>query len=122
MKSSMTFIRGNRCIEREKDNVKSREVKRLKECALALNLCYYSYIIARVSDVGLSSLFVVALQYFTFSSSRMHIFKHSVLCTLASRRHYLVLLALTFRYIELYCIDIFYLSITLRKLNTFLFP
>ena len=36
MKSSMTFIRGNRCIEREKDNFKSREVKRLKECALAL--------------------------------------------------------------------------------------
>ena len=38
MKSSMTFIRGNRCIEREKDNFKSREVKRLKECALALIL------------------------------------------------------------------------------------
>ena len=31
-----TFIRGNRCIEREKDNSKSREVKHLKECALAL--------------------------------------------------------------------------------------
>ena len=26
MKSSMTFIRGYRCIEREKDNFKSREV------------------------------------------------------------------------------------------------
>ena len=37
MKSSMTFIRGKRCIEREKDYFKSREVKRLKECALALN-------------------------------------------------------------------------------------
>ena len=37
MKSSMTFIRGYMCIEREKDNFKSREVKRLKECALALN-------------------------------------------------------------------------------------
>ena len=37
MKSSMTFIRSNRCIEREKDNFKSREVKRLKECALALS-------------------------------------------------------------------------------------
>ena len=36
MNSSMTSIRGNRCIEREKDNFKSREVKRLKECALAL--------------------------------------------------------------------------------------
>ena len=36
MKSSTTFIRGNRCIEREKDNFKSREVKRLKECAQAL--------------------------------------------------------------------------------------
>ena len=37
MKSSMAIIRGNRCIEREKDNSKSREVKCLKECALALN-------------------------------------------------------------------------------------
>ena len=36
IKSSMTFIRGNRCIERKKDNFISREVKRLKECALAL--------------------------------------------------------------------------------------
>ena len=37
MKSSMTFIRGNRCIDREKDNFKSSEVKRLKGCALALS-------------------------------------------------------------------------------------
>ena len=38
MKSSMTFIRGNRCIEREKDTFKNdREVKRLNECALALS-------------------------------------------------------------------------------------
>ena len=36
MKSSMTFIRGNKCIENEKDNFKNREVKRLKERALAL--------------------------------------------------------------------------------------
>ena len=36
MKSRMTFIQGYRCIEKEKDNFKSREVKRLKECALAL--------------------------------------------------------------------------------------
>ena len=36
MKSSMTFIRGNRCIEREKDNFKICDVKRLKECAIAL--------------------------------------------------------------------------------------
>ena len=37
MKSSMTFIRGNRCIEREKDNFKNvGEVKRFKECTLAL--------------------------------------------------------------------------------------
>ena len=36
MKSNMTFIRGNRCIEREKDNFKSREVKCLNGCALAL--------------------------------------------------------------------------------------
>ena len=36
MKSSMTFIRGNICIEREKDTFKGRKVERLKECALAL--------------------------------------------------------------------------------------
>ena len=36
MKSSMTFIQGNRCMEREKDSFKSREVKRLNECALTL--------------------------------------------------------------------------------------
>ena len=36
IKSSMTFIRGIRCVKREKDYFKSREVKRLKECALAL--------------------------------------------------------------------------------------
>ena len=37
MKSSMTFIRGNMCIEKEKDNFKNgREVKRLKERALSL--------------------------------------------------------------------------------------
>ena len=35
MKSSMKFIRGNMCIERE-SNFISREVKRIKECALAL--------------------------------------------------------------------------------------
>ena len=38
MISSMTFIRGKRCIENDKDNYKSREVKRLKECTLALNI------------------------------------------------------------------------------------
>ena len=39
MKSRMTFIRDNRCIEREKDKFKNdRKVKRLKECELALNL------------------------------------------------------------------------------------
>ena len=37
MKSSMTFIRGNRRIAREKYTFKSREVKRLKECKLALS-------------------------------------------------------------------------------------
>ena len=37
MKSSMTFIRGKRCIEREKDNFKSHEIKRVNECALALS-------------------------------------------------------------------------------------
>ena len=44
MKSSMTFIRGNRCIEREKDNFKSGEIKRLKECALALTHCQIHYV------------------------------------------------------------------------------
>ena len=45
MKSSMTFIRGNRCIERETDNFKSREVKHLKECTLALTTfrCMYTH-------------------------------------------------------------------------------
>ena len=39
MKSSITFIQGNSCIEWEKDNFKKGcEVKRLKECALALIL------------------------------------------------------------------------------------
>ena len=36
MKSSITLIRGNMCIEGEKDRFKSREVKRLKECALGI--------------------------------------------------------------------------------------
>ena len=35
---------------------------------------------------------------FTFLSSGMHIFKHSYLCTLASREHYQLFLALTFKY------------------------
>ena len=43
MKPSMTFIRGNRCIGREKDNFKSREVKRLKKCTLALKCLGESY-------------------------------------------------------------------------------
>ena len=43
MKPSMTFIRGNRCVVREKDNFKSREVKRLKECALALKTIWSYY-------------------------------------------------------------------------------
>ena len=33
----------NRCIEREQDNFKSREVKRLKECALALTYKYSKF-------------------------------------------------------------------------------
>ena len=45
MKSSMTFIRGNRCIEREKDTFKTREVKRLKECALPLRLIMQRYFV-----------------------------------------------------------------------------
>ena len=37
MKSGMACIRGNRCLEREKDNLKNGgEVKRSKECALVL--------------------------------------------------------------------------------------
>ena len=38
MKAIMTFLRGNRSIERQKDNFKSRVVKRLKEGTLALIL------------------------------------------------------------------------------------
>ena len=69
-------------------------------------LCYiYSCIIARPSDVGLPSLFIVALQYFTFFSSRMHIFKHSYLCTHARRGHYLVHLVLTFTMVMTYVYD-----------------
>ena len=42
MKSSMTFIRGNGCIERKKDIFKiGGEVKRLKEFALALICVLY---------------------------------------------------------------------------------
>ena len=37
MKSSMPFIRGYRCREREIYNFKSRKVKRSKDCALALS-------------------------------------------------------------------------------------
>ena len=51
MKSSMTFIRGNRCIDREKDIFfeNGGEVKRLKECVLALRdlkctFVYYFYV------------------------------------------------------------------------------
>ena len=44
MKSSMTFLRGYRCIEREKDNLKSREVKRLKEWVLALKTFLVVYL------------------------------------------------------------------------------
>ena len=41
MKSSMTFIRGYRWIEREKDTFKNcREVKCLKECVLALTYTF----------------------------------------------------------------------------------
>ena len=50
MKSSMTFIRGNRCIEREEDIFKfGREVKRLKKCALALSnkVTHYIFITAK---------------------------------------------------------------------------
>ena len=40
MKSIMTFIRSNKCTERDEDIFKNgREVKRLKECALALTSC-----------------------------------------------------------------------------------
>ena len=42
-------------------------------------------IIARLSDVGLPSLFLWHLQYFIIFASRMHIFKHSYLCTFVSR-------------------------------------
>ena len=57
-----------------------------------------SCINARLSNVGLPLLFGVTLHYLTFSSSRMHIFKHLYLCTLASRGHYLVLFVLTIGY------------------------
>ena len=43
MKSSMTFIRGNRCTEKD-DFKNDGEVKRLKECALALKYQGIDYI------------------------------------------------------------------------------
>ena len=52
MKSSMTFTRGNRCIGRETDTFKSREVKRLKDGALALRpLTNYSPSETRLSGL-----------------------------------------------------------------------
>ena len=58
-----TFIRGNRCIEREKYYFKSREVKRLKECALALShfihFCSYSAL-SRFTDVNRYTWIVVS--------------------------------------------------------------
>ena len=50
-----------------------------------LSVIILASFIVRLSDVGLPSLVVAALQYFTFFSSRIHIFNHSYLCTLASR-------------------------------------
>ena len=50
IKSSMTFIRGNKYIESEKDNFKNGgEVNRLMECALALSTVslYFSIVIDR---------------------------------------------------------------------------
>ena len=53
MKSSMTFIRGNRCIEREKYVFKnSRECKCFKECALAVTtflLHFISFALAHLT-------------------------------------------------------------------------
>ena len=40
----MLVIRGNICMEREKHKFKSSEVKRWKECALALKVYIYIYI------------------------------------------------------------------------------
>ena len=38
MKSNMIFIRGNRCIEKEKFTIKTVKFKRLKDCAQALTI------------------------------------------------------------------------------------
>ena len=54
MNSSMTLIQGNRCIEREKKNIfkNEREVKRLKEYALALiKIAWKSYFVKEHSDL-----------------------------------------------------------------------
>ena len=52
MKSSMTFIPGNMRIEIDKDTFKSREVKSVKECALALSksvrVMKFSFLISAV--------------------------------------------------------------------------
>ena len=53
--------------------------------AKGLTKCYYSSIIARLSDIGLPSLFVATRQYLTLFVSGMLIFKHFNMCTLARR-------------------------------------
>ena len=64
MKSSMTFIRGNRCIEREKDNFKSREVKRLKECALALTRYTCTFLCPRNGNWGILFFLLSVCDYY----------------------------------------------------------
>ena len=57
--------------------------------------CYYSCIIARLSDVRLPSLF---LRHCNFSRFRMHILNIPTCVHLQVGGHYLVFLALNFRY------------------------
>ena len=120
-------IHSRQKLHREKDNFKNGGVvKRLKECTLALTLridgekllygviCLrawekITFLVVQLKFIILASLLVSPMlgcrhslvqlsNNFTFFSSGMHIFKHSYLCTLASRGTLLVFLALTFKY------------------------
>ena len=81
MKSSMTFIQGNRCIERER-YFKSREVKRLKECALALRSlnCIVIYIVVRYAFKALKD-FCIFIIFVSIKGIRFRCkYNHKMTC------------------------------------------
>ena len=61
MKAIMTFLRGKRCIERQKDHFKGREVKRSKGGTLAL---IFNIIFSKVNRMfRLTSIYLLANQF-----------------------------------------------------------